>query len=256
MNRLPADKRSNIAHLLDVGHTVREVEKEVGCSRETVTSLAIGRYRRRLFKMIDRIVDALESMNLEALAIPSVAALHAELGWRCPIHPEALPEDDVGPDIECRLCVRDGLKRHHERRKEEGRPILPPWQRRKLEARDKAVDAIAGVLPVASKSPVEPHAATTRALTIKKYAETTKSGDLTNLSTSVNPVSPPIKKVRNNTSSVVRVVELPGPSIAEQYGTPRIRPLPKLPHSGADYTRPSAEDKPDMKVMKRRRRFS
>jgi hypothetical protein len=142
MNRLSREKRAQILELSEAGHTVREICKEVGVSRETVTSLSIGTYRRRLFKMSERIFEELEKAGMDPLSnypanrIPMWAQafldLHQELGWKCPVHPEADPDkEDVWAGSACRLCVADGLKRHHERRKAEGRPIVPPWRREK-----------------------------------------------------------------------------------------------------------------------------
>jgi len=132
MNRLNREKRAAIVRLRDEGHTVREICREVGVSRETVTNLGIGPYRLRIFKLVQRVWDELEKAGLDPMLhyppTPWQQAfldLHYEVGFKCPIHPEANPDnEDVWPDQPCRLCKSDGMMRHHERRQQKS---TRPW---------------------------------------------------------------------------------------------------------------------------------
>jgi hypothetical protein len=131
MNVLSAEKRAAIVLLHAQGHTVREIVKQVGCSRQTVSTYLPTGYRRKLLKLIDRVFKELEARNIDPLGVQALLDLYGEVGFRCQVHPEAHPDHDVMPDMDCRLCVRDGLRRFHARRKAEGRPIVPPRRRPK-----------------------------------------------------------------------------------------------------------------------------
>ena len=131
MNVLPLEKRERILALkIGIGASTREIAEIVECSREAVTTYLseAGLRRKRLFAMIVKVFDELKANGIEPTEIESLLTLHGTVGWTCPFHPEAQPEVDVNPDG-CRLCQSDGLKRHHARRKQEGRPILPPWRK-------------------------------------------------------------------------------------------------------------------------------
>ena len=118
MNRLTQEKRALIVELKAAGKTVREIAEIVGCNREAVSQYSPGAYRRKILGLIDALFAELEAKGIEATDIDALVALHGDVGWSCPIHPEAEPDVDIAPEIDCKLCVRDGLKRHHARRKD------------------------------------------------------------------------------------------------------------------------------------------
>lgn len=72
----------------------------------------------------------MESKGLEPTDCEAFVALHHEL-YRCPRHPHAVLGEDIDDDG-CRFCLSDGMRRHHARRKTEGRPIIPPRPKPKL----------------------------------------------------------------------------------------------------------------------------
>ncbi|MFI5296518.1 MAG: helix-turn-helix domain-containing protein [Polyangiales bacterium] len=127
--RLSVEKRERIVELKAAGMSVREIAATVGCSRETVCSYTPGAFRRKALNLVGKIFDELKAKGIDGTKIDALVRLHAELGWTCPLHPEAIPDVDVSAESDCKLCVHHGLKRHHARRKEEGRPILPPRRR-------------------------------------------------------------------------------------------------------------------------------
>jgi len=132
VNRLPASKRSRIVQLHEAGHTVREIAAEVGVHRESVEFYSLSGYRHRIGKMVLAVFQELEDRNIDPIDVSSLMDLDNVVNWSCPVHPELNRlESDLQPDDPCPLCVRDGLVRHHERRKAEGRPIVPPWARKR-----------------------------------------------------------------------------------------------------------------------------
>lgn len=138
MNILPIELREQIHAMSRDGATSREIAVAVGVSVETVRnySASFSVWRRKLGK----IVDALDEKIIESLGLTSdcdrdivyeaTVGLFAHVFMTCPMHPEAHVIDAVDEGV-CRLCVRDGLRRHHARRKAAGRPILPPRKRRR-----------------------------------------------------------------------------------------------------------------------------
>jgi hypothetical protein len=126
MYRLPRDKRDRIAQLQEQGHTQREIAEEVGASRESVSSYSINGYRRTVFAVLREVMDVMTEKGLKPMEIRQLVDLYRFLGWSCPIHPEAISDVDIGPDIDCKLCVAAGLQRHHFRHKMAGDPIIPP----------------------------------------------------------------------------------------------------------------------------------
>jgi len=134
MNLLSREKRIRIAQMHIGGATVREIARLVGVNRETVSAY-VGRQSRArtaLRKALDQFDDELRDAGVEASEFDGYLRLYGLLHFDCPMHPEAEPDIDVGPDrLACRLCQVDGLKRHHERRRAEGRPIVPPRPKKK-----------------------------------------------------------------------------------------------------------------------------
>jgi predicted transcriptional regulator len=158
VNRLPAEKRALIGKLAASKHTLREIAREVGVSRETVTTYGFGNYRRQLFQQFQKVVQVLIEMGIEdPFDVKEISEFNHRLGWQCHLHPEAEPDIDIDPDTECSLCVSDGLKRHHERRKEEGRPIVPPRKQKKMENHeDNKVEPIESVRDLYERPKIPP----------------------------------------------------------------------------------------------------
>ncbi len=137
-NFLPHDKRLRVAEMLLAGATVREVQAETGVARQTIVSLTLGGYRREVLHRFREMESELEqSMGEEIYDITS--KFSGWLGWVCPLHPDAGPEVMGDDGMVCGWCVRDGLRRHHARRKAQGRPVLPPRVRRTPTSLQKAV---------------------------------------------------------------------------------------------------------------------
>lgn len=130
-NFLTHEKRLRVAELLLAGHTVREVQAETGVSRQTITQLTLGGYRREVLRRYRAMWEKMEDLGVVTEVMQDIATeFHGWLGWTCPLHPDA-PSGAMSDDGQvCDLCVRDGLRRHHARRKADGRPVLPPWRRR------------------------------------------------------------------------------------------------------------------------------
>ncbi|MFI5296519.1 MAG: helix-turn-helix domain-containing protein [Polyangiales bacterium] len=127
MNRLSLEKRNKIVEMKEAGATIREIAAAVGCSVPTVIHYTPGSYRRRVLGLIAKVFDELKAKGIDGTDIEALVNLHCEIGWTCPIHPEAVPNVDISAESDCKLCEHRGRVRHHERRKAEGRPILPPW---------------------------------------------------------------------------------------------------------------------------------
>jgi Homeodomain-like domain len=129
VNVLPLDKRLSIIAMKDAGATVREIAVAVDCNRETVASY-VGRVSDRRNQMraaLDSLGEEIERrLGCDALDLAGFTTLYGLLNLTCPLHPEAVMLEDVNPDTGCSMCRSDGLRRHHVRRKREGRPIVPP----------------------------------------------------------------------------------------------------------------------------------
>lgn len=128
MNRLPIKTREQIARLLAEGRTVREVAAITKCNRATVQSLSIHGYRKKVYALIAAAHAVVDTDDDGEALDGALTNLSAYVGWTCPIHPENEDLDD-DPVALCTMCRSAGLERHHERRKDEGRPIVPPWHR-------------------------------------------------------------------------------------------------------------------------------
>lgn len=133
MNVLPMWKRLAIIRMRAEGASLRTIAREVGASRQTVANYAGGNNDRRA-----RMSEALTVLGVQIaergqdpLEMDGYLKLIHLIELECPLHPEAVPFDDV-EDGACRLCVSDGLKYHHAKRKAEGRPIVPPRRRAKI----------------------------------------------------------------------------------------------------------------------------
>lgn len=79
-----------------------------------------------MFAVLREVMDVMTEKGLKPMEIRQLVDLYRFLGWSCPIHPEAISDVDIGPDIDCKLCVAAGLQRHHFRHKMAGDPIIPP----------------------------------------------------------------------------------------------------------------------------------
>jgi hypothetical protein len=140
VNVLPEKKKVRIFELASKGGTVRETSTKVHCHRETVRNVLrrIVDDRRRTVKLIEALETAVKAfgIDLRAMEVDALYELLDHLTFSCPIHPEAKPEDFSQEGTGCLLCQDAKLKqhlgmvRHHARRKRQGRPILPPWQKR------------------------------------------------------------------------------------------------------------------------------
>jgi AcrR family transcriptional regulator len=151
---LTEEQRAQILELQAEGATTREIAAKVGVSRETVTGYGMGAYRRKVLGLLAAIFTELETQHgIDPMTVDALLYADGLLGFSCPLHPEANPEEDFNEERECRLCRSDGLKRHHERRKQEGRPIVPPWRARKpdLPRRDRMARRGRGVRGRASE---------------------------------------------------------------------------------------------------------
>lgn len=134
VNVLDLHHREAIIELKARGATLREIAATVGVHRETVRKYldARGPRQRRMAKLLDAIAEELRARGIaEPLELEPFIELYDMLHMQCAFHAEADWERDFEQDGSCRLCRSDGLKRHHTRRKADGKPILPPWQRDK-----------------------------------------------------------------------------------------------------------------------------
>ena len=86
--------------------------------------------RRKMSKALDLLGEQIMALGTDPLELDAYLALIHMIDLECPLHPEAEALEDVN-EGGCRLCRSDGLKRHHARRKAEGRPIIPPRPRKK-----------------------------------------------------------------------------------------------------------------------------
>ena len=141
MNVLSIEKRLAIVRLRANGATLREVALAVGCDRETVATYG-GRnsaWQTALCDALDALGARLGDHLSECDEFLSLVNL---LFLTCRFHPEAVGLDDVD-HMGCALCRSAGLKRHHKRRKAEGRPIVPPRPKRKAKRpSDAEIDAM------------------------------------------------------------------------------------------------------------------
>jgi lambda repressor-like predicted transcriptional regulator len=140
VNTLPSWKRALVLEMRSRGATIREIGDAVGCHRSTV-SMCIERVvkdRRKIVAKVEALEDSLRALGIDAWGIEGFLDLIGHLNFSCPIHPENETFDNLDGFSEdgegCMKCIASvadkksaGLKRHHERRKEEGRPIVPPW---------------------------------------------------------------------------------------------------------------------------------
>lgn len=126
VSSISKEKRDRIVELHFEGKSHREIALDVGVSRQTVARYTPGYFRRRVLEMIGNVFDELDSKGIPSAEIASLVALHGEVGWTCPVHPEAEPDVDIMDGSDCKLCIHEGIKRFHQRHKEAGHPVLPP----------------------------------------------------------------------------------------------------------------------------------
>jgi hypothetical protein len=139
-NHLPMAKRAAILEMHADGAGVREIARATGVDRSSVRTCIdrIVEDRRQLIRLYYAISAALP----RDLDLDEITNLGGALCWSCPIHPDAILEDfDEENGSGCLICAkgskeraREGLKRHHARRKAEGRPIAPPRKMKRLAA--------------------------------------------------------------------------------------------------------------------------
>lgn len=132
MNVLPLAKRAQIVTLKAEGATLREIARRVGVCRETVATY-VGRNTKRrhaLLAAVDRAFEVLDASGDYGAMFDALISIDALVRYHCPLHPDAtiadMLDEDVAGEGACRLCRSDGLRRHHVRRKAEGRPVVPP----------------------------------------------------------------------------------------------------------------------------------
>src|SRR5580692_7624584 len=137
MNALPAEKLAEVIELHAQGATRREIQAKTGVHRDTVR-VAIERIaadRRHLLAKLTETKDHLRATyGIDLMDYEPFLEAIASLQFSCPVHPNADIETGFDHD-KATGCLRcndplfkhhEGMKRHHARRKAEGRPILPP----------------------------------------------------------------------------------------------------------------------------------
>jgi hypothetical protein len=131
MNTINPKKRMQIIELRAQGMSIREIARTVGCAKETVERYGLSHFRIRIFRMFEKLGSEIDARGISAMDIPGFTEIYSALAFECPRHPEADAIDDVDPELGCRLCKRDGMRRHHEKRRAEGRTIVPPLRKSK-----------------------------------------------------------------------------------------------------------------------------
>jgi hypothetical protein len=142
LNVLPSWKRALVLEMHSRGATIREIGDAVGCHRSTVTTCVerIVKDRRKIVALVGALEAKAASLGLDLWDLDEYLGLLGHLNWSCPIHPEQEDlEGGFSDNAEgCLKCIAsvaekrsDGLKRHHERRKQAGDPILPPRRPKK-----------------------------------------------------------------------------------------------------------------------------
>jgi hypothetical protein len=162
MNRLPSDKLTLVLELFSAGAGIREIARVTGAHRSTV-SACIERIiadRKETIRLYKAISDALMAID-PSIDIDALSALGGHLGWTCPIHPDLDPAkfgDDLNGCPECAQIGRQsrGLKRHHVRRRELGRPILPPWAVKRPALEEPADPVAPRVFALLAGAPLKP----------------------------------------------------------------------------------------------------
>jgi predicted transcriptional regulator len=125
---------TKIAEILDLreqGFSIREISRRLKVSREAVSAYASPVDIRKLRKLAWAICNEVEKKGIEPFDLSSIADL-LNLLFSCRRHPHATPFEDVD-DTGCKFCIAEGLKRHHERYRAAGKPIEPPWQKKRKE---------------------------------------------------------------------------------------------------------------------------
>ena len=130
-NRLKPEKLAAMLDMHSVGASVREIKRATGADRET-TRTTLERVIAERVRLAELALEYFAMFLVPGPGEEIIDEICRILIDTCPLHPGFVRDDDDDV-IGCTICARDakarlsdGLKRHHARRKAEGRPIIPP----------------------------------------------------------------------------------------------------------------------------------